>query len=99
MAPEVAAAGIALTGGVISVAVSWIVARTTAATELRKQQLDLFKSYAEGLQEKRLDVYPAASVLLSNCIKDVHRGTLTHERLTDMLTKIPRVGLGSLGAS
>lgn len=57
MATEVVAAIIATVGVVLSTAVSWVVARSTADVELRKQRLEFFQAYAENLQEHRLAAY------------------------------------------
>jgi hypothetical protein len=87
MEKEVVAAWVAVVGVVISGVVSWLVARLTARTELRKQQLQLFQSYAEGLQARRLSTYPEAYGLISDSLKQLQRGTLTHEHLSNMLTR------------
>jgi hypothetical protein len=87
MPSEVVAAWVAIVGVVISAGVSWMVARHAASTELRKQQLDLFKSYAEGLQKERLQTYPALYSLFSDSLKDFQRGTLTREGLAAMLPR------------
>jgi CRISPR/Cas system-associated endonuclease/helicase Cas3 len=69
----------------VSTGVSYLVARSTAGTELRKQELQLFRTYAEGLQKHRLDAYPEVYKLLSESLKQFHRGAFTREKLHDLL--------------
>jgi hypothetical protein len=87
MPAEVTAAIIASCGVIISAAFSWIIAQRSLGTELRKQQLQLFQSYAERLQERRLAVYPEAFAILSECAKAVYRETITREYLVTALSQ------------
>jgi hypothetical protein len=87
MSKEVSAAMLALLGVIISVVVSWFVSSRTAITEIRKQELQLFKAYAERLQEQRLKVYPSAYSILSDCAKRLHRGTATRQYLAQALSR------------
>jgi hypothetical protein len=85
--PEVTAL-IAFFGVLTSSLLSWFIASKTTTTEIRKQQLQLFQSYAERLQEKRLVSYPAAFSIMSDCAKQIRRRTLTWDNLADALSKV-----------
>lgn len=83
---SVAFGGVALSALVSAFVASWV-ARYNAAVEIRKQQLGLFKSYAEGLQAKRLEAYPQLFRIISNCQKQIRRGEITEDSLRDMLER------------
>jgi hypothetical protein len=82
---KIITAAIAAAGVVISAFVAWIVAIRSSRTELRKQELALYQSYASTLQKERLKAYPIAYKLASNCLKTFTRSELTKEYLNRML--------------
>lgn len=78
MAPEVESALIAVTGVLVSIAVSIWQARRTARDETRKVRAQHSGAYATRLLETRLLKYPELYSYVSGFIKHVEGGSLKH---------------------
>jgi hypothetical protein len=88
MSESVAAAFIALTGVVISVASSSIVSLFQNRSELAKIKKELEQQYAKQLFEKRIEAYPKLYQLISSYAKTIQYGEQTIENFLNFRESI-----------
>jgi hypothetical protein len=78
---EVYVALIAFSGVLISAAISWVISRRKIESEIRGIRLEMQSSYANKLQERRLDVYPLLHTSIIEFVKDIQARTTSFEHL------------------
>jgi hypothetical protein len=79
MSMEITVALISLVGVVFSILVSLIAGRRVANIEMQKLRLEIQQTYASKLIERRLEVYPEITSLLSKLVKTIRFTSLTQE--------------------
>jgi hypothetical protein len=81
MPKEVLLSLIALGGVLISSAISWIISRRQVVAEVEHLRLEIQRSYATNLNNKRLGVYPNLYRLLNDYTLSIQTRSLSFENL------------------
>src|SRR5712692_8051552 len=90
MSEGVIAALVATSGALLSTLISLFVSRRVAANEIQKLVVKARTSFDTRLLEKRLDVYPALFLLLSNFIKEIASGFVSRDTINKLVNEMNR---------
>lgn len=88
MTEGVIAALVAMFGALLSTLISLFVSRKVAANEIQKLVVKARTSFDTRLLEKRLDVYPALFLLLSNFIKEIEFGFVSRDTINKLVNEM-----------
>lgn len=88
MSTEVIVALISFLGVFISVLISLFASLRVTNTELQKLRVEIQKTYADKLIDKRLEIYPNIYFMLSNFMKKIEIGTVSTNELRTLHTEM-----------
>ncbi len=85
---EIYVALISLLGLILSVIVSWFVARYKAKMELKKMRLETHHIYADNLIRARLTCYPEAYKILESIVKNIQSKKMDFDSFNDLVERV-----------
>ncbi len=88
MPKEIIISLIAMAGVLISAAMSWIVSRRQVNAEVERLRLEIQRSYATNLNNKRLEVYPALYSLMNDYTVSIQNQNMSLEKLKTLSEKV-----------
>ncbi|MFC2138622.1 hypothetical protein ACFLTE_10635 [Bacteroidota bacterium] len=87
---EILVALISLTGIIISIIISWLVAQYKARFEIKKLRLETQHIYAENLVKARLEKYPNVYFMLESFVKSVQKKQANYDSFNDFCEAIDK---------
>ena len=88
MPEKIIIAIISLCGVILSMLVSWLISKYRVESEVNKLRLEMQKTYATQIHEKRLSVFPGLYKLIGTHVKEIQKQTVEHESVINYFSKL-----------